>query len=79
MERLNVGSDKLKTMMSTIIKGKFTEIKELTIINPKYAIIYQRTKECERIQDVVDQYLVKYQSILEWAHDESYNHALNEI
>ena len=49
------------------------------MINTKYAIIFQRTKECERIHDVIDQYISKYQSILEWAENESYSQAFNGI
>lgn len=65
--------------MSIIIKGKFNEIQQLTNINAKYALIFQRTKECERIQDVIQQYINKYQKILDLAEDESYAQALKEI
>ena len=53
-------------MISSLISGKFNEIKDLNILNSKYAIIYKRTKENERIQDVVQQYLGKYERILNW-------------
>lgn len=64
MERLGVGSERLKILMSAIVTGKLHQIKDLTMINPKYAVLFKRTKECERIQEVVQQYLTKYARVL---------------
>ena len=66
MDKLGVCSERLKVLMSTIISGKLNEIKDLKLLNSKYGILYSRTKECDRIQDVVDQYLAKYERILRW-------------
>lgn len=64
MERLGVGSERLKILMSAIVTGKLHRLKDLTMINPKYAVLFKRTKESERIQEVVQQYLTKYSRVL---------------
>lgn len=48
-------------------------------MNPKYAVIFKRTKESERIQEVIQQYLTKYERILKCQGDTTYSQALSDI
>lgn len=50
--------------MANIIAGKFNEIKELKVVNQRYATIYRRTKEYQKVQEIIDQYMIKYEKVI---------------
>jgi hypothetical protein len=58
--------------MAAIINGKLKELMDLKVINSKYAPIFRKTKEFERIQSVVEQYNTKYDRILKWDVNDKY-------
>ena len=76
---MNLGSEKLKSLMANIIAGKLNEIKDLTAVNQRYATIYRRTKEYQKVQDIIDQYLVKYEKVLQRDQAIAYEDALSNI
>lgn len=79
MQNMNLGSEKLKSLMANIIAGKLNEIKDLTAVNQRYATIYRRTKEYQKVQDIIDQYLVKYEKVLQRDQAIAYEDALSNI
>ena len=79
MQNMNLGSEKLKSLMANIIAGKLNEIKDLTAVNQRYATIYRRTKEYQKVQGIIDQYLVKYEKVLQRDQAIAYEDALSNI
>ena len=79
MQNMSLGSEKLKSLMANIIAGKLNEIKDLTAVNQRYATIYRRTKEYQKVQDIIDQYLVKYEKVLQRDQAIAYEDALSNI
>jgi disulfide oxidoreductase YuzD len=44
MEHIGEGAQRLKDLMRAIISGKLSDLKNLKVINPRYATIYRRSK-----------------------------------
>ncbi len=65
--------------MKALLAGKLADLKHLRLIAPRHATLYRRSREFERIEQVVDQYAVKYAQVLNGESAVAYEDALNGI
>lgn len=64
MAAVGEGSIRLHDQMKAVLAGKLADLKHLRLIAPRHATLYRRSREFERVEQVVDQYALKYAQLL---------------
>jgi hypothetical protein len=65
--------------MRALLAGKLSDLKHLRLIAPRHATLYRRTREFERIEQVIDQYALKYAQVVNGESAVAYEDALAGI
>jgi hypothetical protein len=66
-------------LMSIVIFGKLEDVKDLNMISSKYAVLFKRSKEYLKVEELIDQYSLKYEKISKYKNQEDKKEALRAI
>lgn len=66
-------------LMSIVIFGKLEDVKELNVINSKYAVLFRRSKEFLKVEELIDQYSLKYEKIAKYKNQDDKKEALKAV